>query len=283
VDDIHPITRRVLESFAQTPSPRLRQVLESLITHLHSFALDVELTEQEWLTAIEFLTKTGQMCDGSRQEFVLLSDVLGLSMLTIDMNRPAGSGVTESTVLGPFFVDDAPAVPLGGDIARGAPGTPCWVDGTVTDPSGRPLAGARIDVWESDEDGFYDVQYSDGRSAGRGHLFAGEAGDYRFWCVRPAPYPIPYDGPVGGLLQATGRSPMRPAHLHFMVEAPGHHTVVTHIFPRDTDHLVTDAVFGVRDSLIVDFIDELDGTAPDGREMSGPWSHARFDIVLAPG
>lgn len=282
MDDIHPITRRVIESFAQTPDARLRQVLESLVTHLHAFAREVGLTEEEWGRTIDFLTRAGQMCDDKRQEFVLLSDVLGLSMLTIEMNRPSGSGVTESTVLGPFFVDDAPLVELGGDVARGASGIPCWVEGTVSGLARGPLGGVRIDVWESDEDGFYDVQYGDDRSAGRGHLFTDRDGSYRFWCVRPAPYPIPFDGPVGQLLEATHRSPMRPAHLHFRVDAPGHHQVVTHIFPAGGDHLDSDAVFGVKESLVVNFLEEEGGVAPDGKAMTGPWCRARFDIVLAP-
>jgi hydroxyquinol 1,2-dioxygenase len=282
VEDIHPVTRQVLDSLERTPSPRLRQVLQSLVRHLHAFARDIDLTEAEWAAAIEFLTATGQMCDDNRQEFILLSDVLGLSMLTIALNNPVERGVTESTVIGPFFLDESPATELGGDLAHGAAGMPCWVEGTVSDPAGNRLAGARLDVWESDEDGFYDVQYPDGRVSGRGHLFADDDGSYRFWCVRPAAYPIPYDGPVGRLLQATQRSPMRPPHLHFRVEVPGHRTLVTHIFPAGGEHLDEDAVFGVKESLIRDFLLEDGGTAPDGKRMEGAWCHVRFDIVLAP-
>jgi hydroxyquinol 1,2-dioxygenase len=255
--------------------------MSAIVRHLHAFVVETGLTEQEWQAGIEFLTRTGQMCDDRRQEFVLLSDILGISMLTIDLNRPSGNGVTASTVLGPFFAADAPHVPLGGDIANGAPGTPCWVSGTVRSSNGSVAAGARLDVWESDDDGLYDVQYGDGRVTGRGHLFADEQGAYRFWCVKPCAYPIPDDGPVGDLLRATDRSPMRPAHLHFRVAAQGHHEVVTHIFPAGTDHLSTDAVFGVRDSLIVEFSEETGGIAPDGTSMNCEWSKVEFDIVLA--
>lgn len=282
MDDIHPVTRQVLDSLERTPSPRLRHLLQSLVQHLHAFAREVELTEDEWAAAIDFLTRTGHMCDDNRQEFILLSDVLGVSMLTIALNHPVERGVTESTVIGPFFLDESPAIELGGDLARGAAGIPCWVEGTVTDPMGNRLAGARLDVWESDADGFYDVQYPDGRISGRGHLFADDEGSYRFWCVRPAAYPIPYDGPVGELLQAANRSPMRPPHLHFRVDVPGHRTLVTHIFPAGGEHLDEDAVFGVKESLIRAFPPEEGGAAPDGRTMEGAWCHVRFDVVLAP-
>jgi hydroxyquinol 1,2-dioxygenase len=278
---LHPITQEVLARLVSTPSDRLREVMSAIVRHLHAFVVETGLTEQEWQAGIEFFTRTGQMCDDRRQEFVLLSDILGISMLTIDLNRPSGNGVTASTVLGPFFAADAPHVPLGGDIANGAPGTPCWVSGTVRSSNGSVAAGARLDVWESDDDGLYDVQYGDGRVTGRGHLFADEQGAYRFWCVKPCAYPIPDDGPVGDLLRATDRSPMRPAHLHFRVAAQGHHEVVTHIFPAGTDHLSTDAVFGVRDSLIVEFSEETGGIAPDGTSMNCEWSKVEFDIVLA--
>lgn len=276
------VTDEVIDRFEATPSPRLKEVVQSLVRHLHAFAREVRLTEAEWETAIDFLTRTGHITDDERQEFILLSDVLGMSMLTVGMNHPADGKVTESTVFGPFFVDDAPYVELGGDIAQGAPGQPCWVEGVVRSANGTPLPGARLEVWEADEDGYYDVQYGDGRTAGRAHLFSDVDGSYRFWSVKPSPYPIPDDGPVGQLLDATNRSPMRPAHLHFMVSAPGHHTVTTHIFVAGSDHLDDDAVFGVKDPLIVDFEEQPPGTAPDGRILDRPWSRARFDLVLAP-
>jgi len=277
------VTEEVVASFADAASPRYREVMQSLVRHLHAFAREVRLTQAEWDAGIAFLTRVGHITTGKRQEFILLSDVLGLSMLTVAVNAPASAGATESTVFGPFFVDGAPEVPLGGDIARGAKGVPCYVAGTVRSADGRPLPGARIDVWEADEDGFYDVQYAGDRSAGRGWLRAGEGGEYRFWSVRPAPYPIPDDGPVGDLLKAGGRSPMRPAHLHFKVDAAGHRTLITHIFLAGDEYLTNDAVFGVKQSLVVDVAEHAPGTAPDGTRLDRPWTSIDFDLVLAPG
>lgn len=275
---------RVVASFAHTPDPRLRELMGAVVRHLHAFLREVRLTEAEWSTAIEFLTAVGHITDDRRQEFILLSDTLGASMQTIAMNNEAYANATEATVFGPFFVDDAPQVPMGGDIAAGASGEPCYVEGTVTDTSGAPIPGARLEVWEADDKGFYDVQYDDERTAGRAHLFSESDGAFRFWAVTPTPYPIPHDGPVGAMLAATGRSPMRAAHLHFMVTAPGHRTLVTHIFVRGDTYVERDSVFGVKKSLITDFTPQPAGTAtPDGRAVGGPWSRARFDIVLAPG
>jgi hydroxyquinol 1,2-dioxygenase len=272
----------VIASFDGAESARYREVMTSLVRHLHAFVDEVGLTETEWARAIEFLTRTGQISDGKRQEFVLLSDVLGVSMATVAANAPDSPDATESTVLGPFFVAGSPQFELGDDISGGAAGDPCYVDGSVSDTTGAPIAGARLEVWQSDEDGFYDVQYEGGAVANRGHLFSADDGGYRFWAVRPAPYPIPYDGPVGELLTAAGRGPMRPAHIHFLVSAPGYHTVTTHIFVDGGDYLHDDAVFGVKDSLIYPFEDREPGPAPDGRQVDGPWSSVHFDIVLAP-
>jgi maleylacetate reductase len=276
------VTAEVLATFSGSAAPRYREVIESLVRHLHAFAREVRLTESEWQQGIDFLTRAGHITDDRRQEFILLSDVLGLSMLTVAINAPASAGATESTVVGPFFTDDAPEVPLGGDIAGAAKGQPCYVSGTVRGTGGEPVPGARIEVWESDEDGFYDVQYPDGRTGGRGWLRSAADGDYRFWSVRPAPYPIPDDGPVGDLLTAAGRGPMRPAHLHFKVEAPGYRTLITHIFVAGGPYLDRDAVFGVKQSLITDFAEHPPGTGPDGRRLDGPWTSVAFDIALAP-
>jgi maleylacetate reductase len=275
------VTDEVLASFAGADAARYREIMQSLVRHLHAFAREVRLTEPEWEQGIDFLTRAGHITDDRRQEFILLSDVLGLSMLTVAINAPASAGATESTVVGPFFVTGAPEVPLGGDIAGEAKGRPCYVSGTVRGTGGEPLPGARIEVWESDEDGFYDVQYPDGRIGGRGWLRSAPDGGYRFWSVRPAPYPIPDDGPVGALLTAAGRGPMRPAHLHFKVEAPGYRTLITHIFVAGDPYLDRDAVFGVKDSLITDFAEHPPGPGPDGRPLDEPWTSVRFDIVLA--
>jgi protocatechuate 3,4-dioxygenase beta subunit len=246
--------------------------------------IEVRLTEEEWRAGIEFLTEVGHITDDVRQEFVLLSDTLGASMQTITINNEAYANATEATVFGPFFVDDAPLVELGGDIAGAASGQPCWVEGTVVDSEGRPIPDARIDVWEADEDGFYDVQYDDARTGGRARLHSGPDGSYRFWAITPTPYPIPHDGLVGRMLAATGRSPMRAPHLHFMVSAPGLRTLVTHIFVNGDPLLASDSVFGVKDSLVKDFEEQPAGApTPDGRDLRGrTWSRARFDIVLAP-
>jgi hydroxyquinol 1,2-dioxygenase len=276
------LTGEVLEGFAGTEPPRLRELLDGLVRHLHDYAREVRLTEAEWSVAIDFLTRTGQTCTASRQEFILLSDILGLSMLTVGIGAPQDPEATEPTVFGPFFVTDAPFVEYGGDVAQGASGEPCWVEGTVTGSDGTPVPHADIEVWEADEDGFYDVQYDDGRTAGRAALRADDQGRYGFWSVKPAPYPIPHDGPVGELLAASRRSPMRPAHIHFMVAAPGRHTLITHVFAHDSDHLDDDAVFGVKASLIREFEEMTAGAGPASRTLHSRWWRLVFDVVLAP-
>lgn len=275
---------RVVASFDSTPDPRLKELMQALTRHLHAFVREVRLTEKEWQQAITFLTEVGHLTDDRRQEFILLSDVLGASMQTVTVNNEAYGDATEATVFGPFFVEGSPEIPLGGDISGGAAGQPCWVEGTVTDTAGTPVPNALIEVWEADDDGFYDVQYGDDRVAARGRLHTGTDGDYRFWAITPTPYPIPHDGPVGRLLSATNRSPLRASHLHFKVEAPGMRTLVTHIFVRGDELLGSDSVFGVRDSLVKDFEAQTPQTpAPDGRDLGGrAWSRVRFDVVLAP-
>lgn len=277
------LVEHVRRSFAGTEDPRLHTLMDALVRHLHAFLRETRLTEEEWQAAIAFLTAAGHITDDRRQEFILLSDVLGASMQTIAINNLAHGEATEATVFGPFFVEGSPRVEAGGDIAGGAPGEPCWVEGSVTDAEGRPVPGARIEVWEADDDGRYDVQYDDDRTAARAHLFTDDAGRYSFWGITPTPYAIPDDGPVGRLLAATGRSPMRAAHLHFMVTAPGLRTLVTHIFVEGDELLERDSVFGVKDSLVKRFEAQPAGTpAPGGRAVEGSWSRVRFDIVLAP-
>ncbi len=249
------VTEEVVASFDGAQSARYREVMQSLVRHLHEFVRDVRLTDEEWHEAIGFLTRTGHMCDERRQEFVLLSDVLGLSMLTVAVNEVADSAATQSTVFGPFFVENSPEIELGGDLAAGAVGQPCWVEGTVRSVGGEPVAGARIDVWEADGDGLYDVQYDGAHTANRGHLFTDSEGGFRFWSVRPVAYPIPTDGPVGRLLAAAGRGGMRPAHIHFMIRAAGYHKLTTHIFVAGDEYLGHDAVFGVKERLVTELAD----------------------------
>ncbi len=276
------LTDQVVASFAGARSERFREVMTAVVRHLHAAAREVRLTEQEWFTAIDFLTRTGQACDDRRQEFVLLSDVLGLSMLTVGINAVPDPAITETTVFGPFFVEGSPHVELGGDLSAGAPGVPCWVEGTVRGTDGEPVAGARVEVWEADEDGRYDVQYDGRRTANRGHLVTDADGGYRFWAVRPAAYPIPEDGPVGDLLDAAGRDPMRPAHIHFLVTAPGYRRLITHVFAADDPYLDRDAVFGVKQSLVARFHDHgPDEPPPAGGPVGSGWADVRFDFVLA--
>jgi hydroxyquinol 1,2-dioxygenase len=278
------LIKRVVESFDGAPDPRLKNLMQALTRHLHAFLREVRLTEQEWQQGIEFLTAAGHITDERRQEFILLSDVLGASMQTVAINNEAYANATEATVFGPFFTQGAPVIEFGGDIAGGALGEPCWVEGTVTNTDGRLIAGAQIEVWEADEDGFYDVQYGDGRTAGRARLFTDDRGNYAFWGLTPTPYPIPADGPVGAMLAAVGRSPVRASHLHFMVTAQGQRTLVTHIFVRGDELLDSDSVFGVKESLVKDFQAQRAGVpTPDGRDVGdSTWSRVRFDIVLAP-
>ncbi|WP_406050120.1 dioxygenase [Kribbella sp. NBC_00889] len=275
------LTDAVVASFDGSPDPRTKAVMSALVRHLHEFAREVKLTEAEYFTAIDFLTRTGQISTGTRQEFVLLADVLGLSMLTVGLGNPKSTGATESTVFGPFFVEGSPAVELGGDISNGAPGHPCLVSGRVLSTKGEPIAGALVETWQADEDGFYDVQKDTDGPQNRGHQTTDAEGNYSFWAVRPVAYPIPDDGPVGGLLRAGGRGAMRPAHVHFMVTAPGYARLITHVFARGDEYLVKDAVFGVKDSLIADFVEHPAGTAPDGRTFDEPFYTVDYDLILA--
>lgn len=266
------ITESVLERLANTPDPRLKQIMLSLVRHLHEFAREVKLTEAEWLKGIEFLTHTGHMTNAQRQEFILLSDVLGLSMLTVVMNNEKPAVCTQATVLGPFHVDDAPHYTLGDDVANGAQGRPCQVQGSVYGVQGEAVAHARIEIWQSDEKGLYDVQYADmSHHQARGVLRADERGRFNFKSILPVPYPIPHDGPVGRLLEATARHPWRPAHLHFKIEASGYETLITHVFRKDDPYLASDAVFGVRESLVTDWQQLADGSY-----------QLDFDFVLNP-
>nr|BAM65762.1 hydroxyquinol 1,2-dioxygenase [Ralstonia pickettii] len=259
--DEDTITQAVLARLADTPDPRVREIVASLVRHLHDFARDVRLTEAEWLQGIRFLTATGHKCDDKRQEFILLSDVLGLSMLTVCMNNRKPAGCTEATVFGPFHVEGAPHYEDGADLANGAKGEPCEVSCTIRDLAGEPVPGATIDVWQADADGRYDVQYAGlDQAQGRGVLHSDANGRFRFRTVLAQAYPIPDDGPVGDLLRATGRHPWRPAHLHFMIQAPGYETLVTHVFRKGDQYLDSDAVFGVRESLVGEWVRQGDGS-----------------------
>ncbi len=275
------ITKAVLETQEHCPNPRLRQVMTSLVRHLHDFARDIQLTEAEWGEGIRFLTDAGHITNDTRQEFILLSDVLGLSTLVTAQNHPTPPGCTEATVFGPFFVADAPTYEIGSDIANGASGAPCFVSGVVRGLDGEPVGGADIAVWQSDDEGFYDVQRADlDRRQARGNLRSRPDGSFRFKTIVAAPYPIPHDGPVGKLLGALGRHPWRPAHLHFMIKAPGYESLITHLFRAGGPYLDSDAVFGVRTTLIVEWDRHEAGRAPDGSITDEPFFTLDYDFVL---
>ncbi len=255
------LTAEVLKRVGRAPDARTRKIMQSLVKHLHAFVREVRPTQEEWFQGIQFLTATGHMCDDKRQEFILMSDTLGVSMLVDFINYGKAGKATESTVLGPFFVEGAPELPHGASIVKpGTPGEPCVVDCTVKDMKGKPIAGAVIDVWEAGGDGFYDVQKPEGSNL-RARFRSDVAGRFTFRCVKPVSYPVPHDGPVGKMLTATGRHPMRPGHLHFMIEAPGCEKLVTHLFVKGDKYLKSDAVFGVKESLIVDFRNNKAGEA----------------------
>ncbi len=264
---------------AAATNPRLKQVMEVITRKLHEAVKEIEPTEGEWLQAIMFLTETGHICTDWRQEFILLSDVLGVSMLVDAINNRKPSGASESTVLGPFHVPDAPELPMGANICLDAKGDPMRVQGRILDTDGNPIAGAKIDVWQANDEGFYDVQQKGIQPDFnlRGVFRTGADGSYHFRAVKPKFYPIPADGPVGKLLGALGRHPFRPAHLHYIIEAQGYARLVTHIFDPDDPYIRSDAVFGVKESLMAKFNYITD---PDSG-IDGPFYDLAFDFVLS--
>jgi protocatechuate 3,4-dioxygenase beta subunit len=276
------LTAAAVDSFRDTPDPRLRELLQGLVRHLHGYVRELRPTIQEWEYAVDYLTAVGHTCDPTRQEFILLSDVLGVSMLVETVNEEGGG--TESTVLGPFHVVESPQRESGDTIDLMGTGTPCVVSLRVTSADGRPLAGASVDVWQCTEDGFYDVQQPDVQPPGNGRgLFrADDEGRVWFRTVVPSHYPIPTDGPVGVLLDATERHPYRPAHIHFIVEADGHRTLTTHIFVADGPYLDSDAVFAVKESLVVDFPQVDDEEKARTYRVTAPFRLAEFDITVDP-
>jgi hydroxyquinol 1,2-dioxygenase len=278
--DENTITREALDRIANTPSPRVKEIMGALIRHLHDFAREVRLTEAEWFEGIRFLTDTGHITDDKRQEFILLSDTLGLSMLVIAQNNRKPPGCTEATVFGPFYIANAPEYPLGADLARGAKGEPCYVDATVRGPNGETVPQAIVEVWQADAAGLYDVQYSGGEHRARGVLRADESGRVYFKSVLAEAYPIPADRPVGRMLQATARHPWRPAHMHFMINAPGYERLITHVFRDGDQYLDSDAVFGVRSSLIATWDRHDPGPAPDGTVSKVPFYTLKFAFIL---
>jgi hydroxyquinol 1,2-dioxygenase len=264
---------------------RFRTLMTSLVRHLHDFVREVELTEAEWAEAIRFLTETGRKCDDKRQEFILLSDTLGVSMLVDAINHKTQAGATDTTVLGPFYVGEHRVMPHGTDLAGDAPTERVLVEASVTDGAGRPIAGAAVDVWHADTDGLYDSQkpgYRLDTPHLRARFLTAADGSFSFKTVVPHAYPVPTDGPVGELLRAGGRHAMRPPHIHFVINAPGHETLVTHLFAEGGDFLDSDAVYGVKPSLIVPLVPQDGRTYPDGAAAPGRWYRMAYRFALKP-
>jgi hydroxyquinol 1,2-dioxygenase len=287
------LAQAVVARMWECKDPRFKQVMTSLVSHLHAFARDVDLTPDEWMTAIQFLTATGQKCDDKRQEFILLSDTLGLSMQVVRLAQERGiranpkladaTAATEATVQGPFFWEGAPKLPLGADLQGELPGVPARYSGKVTDLDGRPVANCLFDVWSGDTEGFYDLQKGpDAPMQLRAQFQTDAQGNYHFWSIKPSKYPVPVDGPVGTMLLKMGRHPFRPGHMHMMLRAQGFQPLITHLFVSDSEYLESDAVFGVRKTLIVDYGKHAPGTAPDGRVLNTEWMSCEYDFKLVP-
>src|SRR6476619_6502551 len=266
------ITDLAVERWATAKDPRLAEILTSLVRHLHGFAREVRLTEAEWMAAIQWLNRTGQISDEKRQEFILASDVLGLSMLVVQMNHRLDPDATPNTVLGPFHIDGSPPLAFGADMSDGIAGTPLFVHGTVRDLSGAPVAGALLDVWQADGDGMYEAQLEVDEARLRAKYSSREDGSY---CVRTV-------APVGELVGATEISHFRPAHVHFLIDVPGYEPLITHLFQEGAEYLDSDVVFGTKEELVVAFVPREPGPTPDGGSIDRPWLEARYDFVLQP-
>ena len=275
------LTDLAVERWSNIPDPRLRQIMMSLVKNLHAFVRDVEPTPQEWFAAIDWLTRTGQICDAKRQEFILASDVLGVSMLVDSINNRAPGAATPSTVEGPFHIPNSPEVADGGNMAEGAPGIPCFITGKITDLDGKPIAGAMLDMWQTDGDGLYEAQIDGAEGYMRGIYHSNPDGSYSVRTVAPIGYTIPMDGPIGELMGKTKISHMRPAHVHFHIAAPGFKSLTTHLFQKGCQFIDTDVVFGVKEALIVEFIEHPAGKAPNGEMVDRPFYEVKYDFKLA--
>jgi hydroxyquinol 1,2-dioxygenase len=277
------VTQAVIERLGSCDDPRFKRIMTALVTHLHDFVREVNLTEAEWLTAIGFLTDVGKTCTDQRQEFILLSDTLGVSVLVITLNHPAEAGNAESTVLGPFYWEGAPELPRGSNLAIAVKGEPTFYSGRVLDPAGRPLENALLDIWSGDGEGNYDMQIAGetGMKA-RGRIRTDAEGRYWFRSIRPTFYPVPTDGPVGRMLRKMGRHPYRPGHIHMIVSAPGHLPVTTHLFVAGSQYLDSDAVFGMKESLVAQFDRHPPGAGPNGERVETPFYTVHYDFRLRP-
>jgi hydroxyquinol 1,2-dioxygenase len=281
--DDNKLTEAVLARFESARDPRFHTVLRALISHLHGFVREVDLTLDEWLKTIDFLTRTGQKSSESRQEFILLSDVLGVSMLVDAVNHRDRGGATDTTVLGPFYVGEHRVTPHGSDIAAGSPGERLYVDASVSDTAGKPIRGAEIDVWHADHTGLYDSQkpgYTPATPSQRARFVTGDDGRFQFRTIMPHSYPVPTDGPVGELLAAAGGHIMRPAHIHFLLRAPGYETLVTHLFAAGDEYLDSDVVFGVKPSLVAQIQTRDEPTWPDGTPAPPRWHLLSYRFAM---
>jgi hydroxyquinol 1,2-dioxygenase len=276
------ITGLAEERWATARDPRTAELLTALVRHLHDFAREVRLSEAEWMAAIRWLTRTGQISDAKREEFILASDVLGLSMLVVQMNHHFDPAATPATVLGPFHIEGSPDLDFGADMSEGLPGSPLFVSGTVRDLAGNPVPGAVLDVWQADAEGAYEAQLDVDEARLRGKYRTREDGSYCVRTIAPKGYSIPMDGPVGELISRTEISHFRPAHIHFLLDVPGYEPLITHLFQAGAEYLDSDVVFGTKQELVVDFEPREPGPTPDGGTAPGPWLEARYDFVLQP-
>ena len=275
------ITDLAVQRWATAHDPRTAELMTALVRHLHDFAREVRLTEAEWMAAIQWLNRTGQISNEKREEFILTSDVLGLSMLVVQMNHRLDPRATPATVLGPFHIEGSPELGYGEDMSQGLAGTPLVLHGTVTDLDGAPVAGAVLDLWQADNDGLYESQHADVDEARlRAKYTTREDGSYCVRTVAPLGYTIPMDGPVGDLIAGTDISHFRPAHVHFLINVPGYEPLITHLFEQGADYLDSDVVFGVKEELVVNYERRESGSTPDGRTIDQPWFEARYDFVL---
>jgi hydroxyquinol 1,2-dioxygenase len=276
------ITGLAEERWATARDPRTAELLTALVRHLHDFAREVRLSEAEWMAAIRWLTRTGQISDAKREEFILASDVLGLSMLVVQMNHHFDPAATPATVLGPFHIEGSPDLDFGADMSEGLPGSPLFVSGTVRDLAGNPVPGAVLDVWQADAEGAYEAQLDVDEARLRGKYRTREDGSYCVRTIAPKGYSIPMDGPVGELVSRTEISHFRPAHIHFLLDVPGYEPLITHLFQAGAEYLDSDVVFGTKQELVVDFEPREPGPTPGGGTAPGPWLEARYDFVLQP-
>lgn len=275
------LTDLALKQWEACHSPRLREIMQSLVQHLHGFVRDVDLKQDEWLMAVDWLAKTGQMSSEKRQEFILLSDVLGISMLVDAINHRFPEGATPSTVIGPFHIDDSPEMPMGANVAEGLAGETCFLVGTVRDLDGKPLEGAKLDIWQADANGLYESQLGAQEPVLRAIFHTGADGKYVIRTIAPPGYSIPMDGTVGNLLKQTDISHYRPAHIHFYVSAPGYENLITHLFKKGAKYIDSDVVFGVKDKLIVEFTRHPSGKTPTGENSAEPFLVVNYDFILS--